>query len=274
MSGTQVDTWFVRSRGKILGPFAFRQLETLRDQGRLAKFDEISHGGKQSWVRASTHPELFPPAHTGDIDFNIDLEEITAVEAADSPVWHYMNGPIAFGPVPLAELLQLANTGVLQAETLVWTTGMADWVAAKTVPALQLDRPIIVVDPFDDSKRNSKKAITAPEGRSGFSIAGFVLGIVGLFSAFFAVLSAVSTAHRQADAELLAIISLVSIVAWPATSLFAVIFGSVGMSKALRDDKRRGLGLGITALVLGVLELVTFAVLMLIVMLGIAALRR
>ena len=50
--------WYVRARGRTLGPFSWAQLESLRDRGQLAQFHELSQD-KRTWVHASTLTELF-----------------------------------------------------------------------------------------------------------------------------------------------------------------------------------------------------------------------
>ena len=41
--------WYVRSRGRVLGPFTQAQLESLRDRGQLSQFHELSRD-KRVWV--------------------------------------------------------------------------------------------------------------------------------------------------------------------------------------------------------------------------------
>src|SRR5229473_4716393 len=50
---------YVRIRGKVLGPFGFTQLKTLRERGQFRRFHEISED-RQNWVPASTLGDLFP----------------------------------------------------------------------------------------------------------------------------------------------------------------------------------------------------------------------
>lgn len=45
------------------------------------------------------------------------------------------------GPLPFAELQELARRGVLRKEHLIWTDGMGEWSAAGTVPGVFADGP-------------------------------------------------------------------------------------------------------------------------------------
>lgn len=51
---------YIRSRGKILGPFSCEQLQLLRERGQLRRFHEVSED-RVTWVTAASLTELFPP---------------------------------------------------------------------------------------------------------------------------------------------------------------------------------------------------------------------
>jgi hypothetical protein len=51
---------YIRSRGKILGPFSVEQLQLLRDRGQLHRFHEVSED-RLTWVTAASLSDLFPP---------------------------------------------------------------------------------------------------------------------------------------------------------------------------------------------------------------------
>lgn len=54
-----------------------------------------------------------------------------------SPIeWYYARGDDQVGPVPSAELRQLAAAGGLQPDDLVWREGMEQWVAARNLKGL------------------------------------------------------------------------------------------------------------------------------------------
>src|SRR3954468_6605043 len=53
-----------------------------------------------------------------------------------SQSWYYARGNDQFGPVTIDQLKGLIGTGQVQMADLVWTEGMAQWMAAQTVPDL------------------------------------------------------------------------------------------------------------------------------------------
>src|SRR5438067_11259997 len=54
-----MDSWYVRVRGRILGPFGFAQLQEMRDRGQLQAFFEVSTDSK-AWQSAGSIDGLFP----------------------------------------------------------------------------------------------------------------------------------------------------------------------------------------------------------------------
>lgn len=50
--------------------------------------------------------------------------------------WYYAVDDAHVGPVSASRFWQLADEGVIKADTLVWCTGYSDWVPAKTVEGL------------------------------------------------------------------------------------------------------------------------------------------
>lgn len=75
---------YIRSRGKVLGPFSSEQLQLLRDRGQLRRFHEVSQD-RQTWVPATSLTDLFPPdsrpLSTGVPNFAVE----TGVSSAAMP---------------------------------------------------------------------------------------------------------------------------------------------------------------------------------------------
>lgn len=55
--------------------------------------------------------------------------------------WYYLIDGEQIGPVPTADLKELAETGVLHPSDLVWKEGMPDWKPAAQVPGLLSAQP-------------------------------------------------------------------------------------------------------------------------------------
>lgn len=116
--------------------------------------------------------------------------------------WFYSRGGQQSGPLALAQLKQLATSGQLRGDDLVWSEGMADWLPASQVldvfrsPAPSPPRPAALgmaaavsarqpATPFGGENPYRTPQFTAPSSRSGGSglaIAGFILGLLSLLA--------------------------------------------------------------------------------------------
>jgi hypothetical protein len=264
MSRDPGDEWYVRSRGKVLGPFDFRQLEILRNQKRLAKFDEVSRGDRRSWAVASTFPELFPTAGSvgaapdagaGEGDYSIE-----ALPEIEPPSWYYMTPQGSSPLMTLSGMIRLVGSGVVQPETLVWTADMPDWMPARSVPALGVFRPAAPSAATASSEVPAPTVAAKPQGGTGFSVASFILGLLGLMSGILAFVIPTVVYGSSRNRELVGIVFIVVLVIWAVLGFLSVTFGTIGM--------------GISGLILGILSLTGLAILIFIATLGIVALDR
>ncbi|WP_422923598.1 trypsin-like peptidase domain-containing protein [Singulisphaera sp. PoT] len=128
------ETWYVRDRNKVTGPFNAEQLYGLRRRGQLAQFHEVSRD-RVTWSRASTLDFLFSPQ-------SVPRQEVFPVADATpeqpSYDWYYSSGQTPMGPVETANLLEMLRRGTITGETLVWREGLPNWVPLRT---LQLEQP-------------------------------------------------------------------------------------------------------------------------------------
>jgi hypothetical protein len=251
--------WYVRSRGRVLGPFQLPQLENLKRQGRLAKFDELSRD-RRTWVAASSLPELYPaevtPAAAGPgtiqpADSGPAVVAGPSAQLDDGPAWFHMSEKGQVGPIKFSEIYHLAQIGVVRAETLVWNSQMTDWTTAREVPALGLAGAAPPKATAGTPGVGSSVRATNP-----MALNGFILGIVGLVAAvvsfFCSVLRSVAGQNRDALAGMWLGFGIV----WLMCSLLAAIMGAIGLVRANRaGGSRPGFGLGLTGMILGLVGL-------------------
>jgi S1-C subfamily serine protease len=136
--------YYIRVRGKVLGPFDVAQLRKQRDRGQLSRFHEISED-RITWVPASKIVELFPAEGSSSRSRGADPEGITGVAPSGGDggrdtagaMWHYTNlRGKQVGPVTREHLLALLDEGTIDAQTLVWNPSLEEWVPMETVPGL------------------------------------------------------------------------------------------------------------------------------------------
>ncbi len=144
MAGSESDTsYYVRIRGKILGPFDVGQLKTLRSRGQFGRANEISND-RVTWQSASTIEHLFAESSIRKRSSDtFEDEEPEATVTSSSPpnhslssVWYYAIGEEQSGPVSLLEIRKLIASHQLCVDDLVWKDGLADWVPIRDVSEL------------------------------------------------------------------------------------------------------------------------------------------
>jgi hypothetical protein len=148
MATSDSDTsYYIRIRGRVLGPYSLKQLNTLRVRGQFSQTNEISLDG-QLWESAATLDSLFGAATrtrkkagaaADSTELRMRSEDPASPRSSGSSelaAWHYSAGEKQLGPVPLAELKQFLVDGRLSMDDLVWKDGMPEWLPASELAEL------------------------------------------------------------------------------------------------------------------------------------------
>lgn len=120
--------YFVRVRGKVLGPFSAGQLRSLQKRGQFSRLDEVSEDRK-TWVPASEVQGLFPAAiQVAAAAEPQPADNRKADGPAESDEWFFLNADQQQqGPLSRTQLLDMHRQGTLRDDTPVWTRRMAEW---------------------------------------------------------------------------------------------------------------------------------------------------
>jgi len=125
--------YFVRRRGRIMGPFDVTQLERMLRRGNVSRGDACS-ADRRNWTRLEDLEELFPkeivPVEVDPVD-PVPIEGGgTDPDDGDEPVtgeWYYHYQGNEQGPVSEDEIKRLIAEGMLSATDSGWKEGMSDW---------------------------------------------------------------------------------------------------------------------------------------------------
>ena len=231
--------WYVRMRGRVLGPFSPSQLASLRDRGRLTDDHELSQD-RRSWMRASEMPGVFAlsaqrepqPARAVELEWPVSSSPGEApAPARISPAaqveaqWFVARGTSHQGPMTHADVQRMISAGDLGADSLVWKQGMPAWQPAAQVHEFRFEAAAGA--PAATAGASFQAASANPYGylppTSGMAIASLVLGLLWLCGI---------------------------------GSLLATIFGAVAISQISRSNGAvSGKALALAGLVLGILGL-------------------
>lgn len=132
--------YYVRVRGKVLGPFTLAQLGKMRDRGQFAKFHEVSEDRK-TWQPASALSDLFHTVPAAEAPVNVatpsagKMEPISETSRPDAG-WFVSRDEQMLGPHTFQVLQREAATGRLTPTDVVWHESFTSWVPAQQVSGL------------------------------------------------------------------------------------------------------------------------------------------
>jgi GYF domain 2/Domain of unknown function (DUF4190) len=279
MSGA-AGNWYLRTRGRVLGPFTWAQLESLRDRGQLARFHEISED-RQTWMNAGGVAQLFPhpdgiaglaAANAGTASplayavVGESNQPSTVSVAHDDAEWFIARGGTHHGPLAARDVQRMVTSGEIVPATLVWKKGMASWAPAEQIRELQFHAGSSGrADLHSDIPGQPGIAATIlavePRRTSGLAIASLVLGLVSLCGGGGLLATHAAYASHPPGGPVVSSLMLGVFLLSGLGSLLATIFGGFSLSQISRAGRRiEGKGFAIAGLVLGILGLALFAV--------------
>lgn len=143
------DTYFVRFRGRTVGPYSLAQAQQMARKGQLSRTSEVSNDG-QAWSQAGAFPEIFErPAggasassKSSSLSNDTDLSTggsvaFTAFDVPTTPSlneWYYTSGVEQKGPTSSTNIVAMIKAGTLAVQDRVWREGLDNWVSVSDVP--------------------------------------------------------------------------------------------------------------------------------------------
>ncbi len=136
------DQYFIRSRGRVSGPFQMDALQKLARRGSMSRFDEIS-SDQMGWVPAESMDGVFaapapvPSRQAAIQDFSPPPMPSEMPSASRQEVrYFYTQNGVEVGPVTTDVLRSLASSGAIGARDVVWAEGADVAHEAAQIPAL------------------------------------------------------------------------------------------------------------------------------------------
>jgi hypothetical protein len=143
------ETYFVRFRGRTVGPYSLAQAQQMARKGQLSRTSEVSDDG-QEWSQAGSFPEIFARPAGGpfaagkssslSIDADLSPDGSITFPAFDVPKtpslneWYYTFGDEQKGPTSSTNIVAMIKAGTLAAQDRVWREGLDNWVSVSDVP--------------------------------------------------------------------------------------------------------------------------------------------
>jgi hypothetical protein len=207
--GVSDESYYIRWRGRLTGPFTLPQLQDMIAQERMTKLHDVS-SDQVRWRRAGTYSELFPAFLPGENSFVARAPGTYAIHAEQTipvgdlpPVdsglddWYYARGQQVEGPVPAATIIDMVQQGALTAEDHVnRSSDPSVWQQIAEVPefAPLVAAPDGAAGPHAASAEDYAWAAGAAAGGDaeggaygGWAFTGLALGIVGIIAPLFGI---------------------------------------------------------------------------------------
>jgi len=230
--------FYIRFRGRTLGPFGVEKLMSLRARGQFSRAHEVSTD-KQHWSPASILDEILAPAQgapqargsanrVANEVASRNLEEAPAKPSMPGANWHFNIGGELNGPVSIVDLRAMIHSGKLHTTDFVWKDGMPEWVPISQIPELQPPPQSAPPMPLQAAPQLHYDGI---HRTSGLAVASLVMGIIGLVTPFFVF------------------------------NLLATVFGAASLKAIARSTvPLGGRGMALSGLILGILGLAFWAI--------------
>ena len=248
------ETYFVRSRGKVTGPFDLGGLQRLVKLGMLSRVHEVSTD-KQNWVSAATVPGVLQeaalraptvcqsdpgsvdePANTYDITEPPRTGEQPTRSSEAAPQLASFNGPM---------VACVSCGSVLPAAQLFNDRG-------RYICPSCYQRLVPGVPPVRQHRADGGQ----PAGYFGSGVASLILGIAGIIIPTAGPLCLFLAINVARD---MAVVFWGILLAGLACAIAATVFGSVTLRGNRKAKSRDGNGLAITGLILGIISLSGYA---------------
>lgn len=275
-NGTAQPTqYFIRARGKVMGPFTLERLQTMRSRGQLSQVHEVSID-KQNWQTAASFMSSVTARGANNSSNNLESRQQESAPQASSDsgppepsgnkaAWYYHVAGEMNGPVSIMDLRSLVSSRQLTVDELVWKEGFADWRPISEVPELKhltagalatgnSSQPMLqTTSPNSSVSQSSAQHMPHPR-TSGLAITGISLGVLGLS---FSVLSAVALLLSSVAVLLLVGLAL----AFGFLSIFSIIFSAVALKDISQSrGSLTGKGLANAGLTTGILGTIGWAI--------------
>ncbi len=123
------DSYYIKSRGRTLGPYTLLQMQQMARKGQLARTSEISTDNS-NFSQASNHPEVFERPRDPII---IEQAPAGPPDPGMDSLWYYALNGEQKGPTSNENILAMVRAGSLTGTDRVWKEGLDNWVQVSDI---------------------------------------------------------------------------------------------------------------------------------------------
>jgi hypothetical protein len=237
----QNERFYVRFKGRVLGPLTREKTVDLAKRGQITKQHELSPDGV-AWRLAQEFPELFERerAVANQAVVQKKQQESVAPEAPTEEWCAHFDGSNQ-GPVDVKGMKNWIALGMVKKDTMIWRPGMAEWQSAELIRAewfgiSKSSKPDSQKSQSDssDSGSGSHRELSVSLLRMRapvvfLAITGVVIGtawVIFSIASFFMVATRGGSGPMKVMAVVLCIVHVSTAISWFTGSMFLLQFGN------------------------------------------------
>ena len=239
----QDERFYVRFKGRVLGPLTREKTLELAKRGQITKQHELSPDGA-AWKQAHEFPGFFTTdrAVANQTAVREKQPEASAPEAPTEEWYAHFNNSNQ-GPVDLKGMKNWIASGMVNKETMIWKPGMSDWHSAELIRSEWFGTSTAGKSDSQQSQTHSDSS-SSGAGRQGdlsttlvrmrasvlfLAITGVVIGTVwtiGSIASFFLVATRDGSGPVKVMAVIFSLVHVATSIAWFTGSIFLLQFGN------------------------------------------------
>ena len=239
----QEERFYVRFKGRVLGPLTREKTLELAKRGQITKQHELSPDGV-AWKKADEFPGFFTSerAVANQSAVRQKRKELAAPEKPTEE-WHAHFNNSNQGPVDLKGMKNWIALGMVNKETMIWRPGMSEWQSAELIRAEWFGSSTAGKSISQQPQAHSD-SLSSGAGSQGdlsttlvrmrvsvlfLAITGVVIGTVwtiGSIASFFFVATRDGSGPVKVMAVIFSLVHVATSIAWFTGSIFLLQFGN------------------------------------------------
>ncbi len=249
----QSERFYVRFKGRVLGPLTREKTLDLAKRGQITKQHELSPDGV-SWKQAQEFPELFVTERSVATQTAAkEKQKETSVPDAGAEEWYAHFDNSNQGPVDLTGMKNWIVLGVVNKETMIWRPGMAEWQSAELIRPEWFGSSNSARSSSQQTQTQTDSSTAGSVSNEDLTVAmlnmrasvlflaitGVVIGtawVIFSIASFFLVATRDGSGPMKVMAVILSIVHVATAICWFTGSIFLLQFGNKLSVLAYRSE--------------------------------------
>ena len=239
----QEERFYVRFKGRVLGPLTREKTLELAKRGQITKQHELSPDGV-AWKKADEFPGFFTSerAVANQTAVREKQQEVSAPDVPSEEWYAHFNNSNQ-GPVDLKGMKNWIALGKVNKETMIWRPGMSEWQSAELIRAEWFGASNAGKS-ISQQPQTHSDSLSSGAGSQGdlsttlvrmrvsvlfLAITGVVIGTVwtiGSIASFFLVATRDGSGPVKVMAVIFSLVHVATSIAWFTGSIFLLQFGN------------------------------------------------